>query len=68
MPITYRLAFLPLRARKPHRPPWPLGKKDESEGRGAGGEQGWVGMGPYSQDPLGGQGRPGYPGKQQLRR
>lgn len=32
------------------------------------GEWGWGGMGPYSRDLLGGQGCPGCPGKQQLRR
>lgn len=44
VPITYRLAFLPLRARKTHRPPWSLGMKGKSEGGcrvGSGAGEGW---------------------------
>lgn len=67
LPITYRLSLLPLQAREPHQPSCPLGRKDKSEGN-TGTERDRGGMGPYSQDPLGGQGCPGCPGKQQLSR
>lgn len=68
VPTTYRLSFLPLRARKPCWPPWALGRKEENERWGEGRKQGWGGMGPYLQDLPGVQGCLGRPGKQQLRK